>query len=68
MDMRNWPPYPVPKLADMDDESIRIHLFKFAIRSATITLDTYARLWPERLDEVADAVGRARETELSETD
>lgn len=28
--------------------------------SATITLDTYARLWPERLDEVADAVGRAR--------
>lgn len=33
--------------------------------SATITLDTYARLWPERLDEIADAVGRARSTELA---
>lgn len=28
--------------------------------SATITLDTYAALWPERLDDVADAVGAAR--------
>lgn len=33
--------------------------------SATITLDTYARLWPEKLNEVADAVGRARTEELS---
>ncbi|WEV68751.1 site-specific integrase [Bifidobacterium sp. ESL0775] len=32
--------------------------------SATITLNTYARLWPERLDEVADAVARARASEL----
>ncbi|MCT6836113.1 MAG: site-specific integrase [Bifidobacteriales bacterium] len=29
--------------------------------SATITLDTYAELWPERLNEVADAVGMARD-------
>lgn len=31
-----------------------------------VTLDTYARLWPEKLDEVADAVGRARAEELDE--
>lgn len=35
--------------------------------SATITLDTYARLWPEKLDEVADAVGRARSEQLDGT-
>ncbi|MDF7641465.1 tyrosine-type recombinase/integrase [Bifidobacterium sp. ESL0784] len=29
--------------------------------SATITLDTYAGLWPERLNEVADAVNDARD-------
>ena len=34
--------------------------------SAMVTLDTYARLWPEKLDEVADAVGRARAEELDE--
>jgi integrase/recombinase XerD len=28
--------------------------------SATITLDTYAGLWPERLGEVSDAVNEAR--------
>lgn len=35
--------------------------------SATITLDTYAGLWPERLGEVADAVGGAVEAELCST-
>ena len=26
--------------------------------SASITLDVYADLWPDRLDDVADAIGR----------
>lgn len=34
--------------------------------SATITLDTYAKLWPERLDEVADAIDGARESALAD--
>lgn len=32
--------------------------------SATLTLDTYADLWPDRLDEVADAMTSARERAL----
>ena len=35
--------------------------------SATITLDTYAALWPERLGEVADAVGSMVEANMSDT-
>lgn len=32
--------------------------------SPSITLNTYTALWPERLDDVADAVGAFREREL----
>ncbi|WP_287070343.1 hypothetical protein [Bifidobacterium sp.] len=32
--------------------------------SPSITLNTYTALWPERLDDVADAIGALREREL----
>lgn len=35
--------------------------------TAAMTLDVYAALWPERLGEVADAVGDARAAALAET-
>jgi integrase/recombinase XerD len=35
--------------------------------SATVTLDTYAGLWPERLNKIADAVDQARSKALDES-
>ena len=34
--------------------------------SAVETLDTYSDLWPERLDELTDAIGERRERALKE--
>lgn len=35
-------------------------------KSATMTLDVYGHLWPDRLDEVADALDRGRKSALTE--
>ncbi|WP_369125312.1 tyrosine-type recombinase/integrase [Cryobacterium sp. GrIS_2_6] len=34
-------------------------------RDAAETLNAYGHLWPDRLDEVTDAVGRARDAALA---
>ena len=52
------------KAAGMEDAGVKTLQMQLGHSSPSITLNTYTALWPERLDDVADAIGALREREL----